>query len=91
MAAIYNLHSTNVTITMKKKYIYTFARITYISRILNGHHIFILHICTFFSLDNYDVDERLQKDLADYISVRINRSRAIQTNITPSKLSRLDI
>ena len=42
----------------------------------------------FYSLDNYDVDERLQKDIGDYISLRIHRSRSIQTNITPSKLSR---
>ncbi|XP_023349320.1 protein TANC2, partial [Eurytemora carolleeae] len=41
------------------------------------------------SLDNYDVDERLQKDISDYIGMRISKSRNIQTNITPSKLSRM--
>lgn len=35
------------------------------------------------------MDERLQKDLGDYISTRITRSPSIQTNITPSKLSRM--
>ena len=43
----------------------------------------------YFSLDNYDVDERLQKDISDYIGMRISKSRNIQTNITPSKLSRM--
>jgi hypothetical protein len=36
-----------------------------------------------FSLENYDVDERLQKDIGDYISARMARSRAIQANVTP--------
>jgi hypothetical protein len=31
-----------------------------------------------FSLENYDVDERLQKDIGDYIAARMARSRAIQ-------------
>jgi hypothetical protein len=29
------------------------------------------------------VDERLQKDIGDYIATRMSRSRAIQTNVTP--------
>ncbi len=36
-----------------------------------------------FSLENYDVDERLQKDIGDYIAARMARSRAIQANVTP--------
>ncbi|XP_059092196.1 protein TANC2-like isoform X3 [Tigriopus californicus] len=35
------------------------------------------------SLDKTDVDERLNKDMTDYISLRISRSASIQTNITP--------
>eukprot|EP00095_Tigriopus_kingsejongensis_P002147 maker-scaffold583_size130250-snap-gene-0.13 protein:Tk02147 transcript:maker-scaffold583_size130250-snap-gene-0.13-mRNA-1 annotation:"protein tanc2 isoform x3" len=35
------------------------------------------------SLDKTDVDERLNKDMTDYISLRVTRSLSIQTNITP--------
>lgn len=35
------------------------------------------------SLDKTDVDERLNKDMTDYISLRISRSVSIQNNITP--------
>jgi hypothetical protein len=36
-----------------------------------------IFVCV-FSLENYDVDERLQKDIGDYIAARMARSRAIQ-------------
>ena len=35
------------------------------------------------SLDRTDVDERLNRDMQDYISLRINRSQSIRANITP--------
>ena len=35
-------------------------------------------------MDKTDVDERLNKDMSDYIMTRINRSPSIQTNITPT-------
>ena len=35
------------------------------------------------SLDKYDVDERIKKDIADYISLRLNQSPQLQRNITP--------
>ena len=38
------------------------------------------------SLDKTDVDERLNKDMTDYISLRISRSPAIRTNITPNSV-----
>ena len=38
------------------------------------------------SLDKTDVDERLNKDMTDYILTRIGRSQAIQTNITPTSI-----
>ncbi len=37
----------------------------------------------YFSLDKTDVDERLNKDMTDYLMSRISRSLTIQTNITP--------
>jgi hypothetical protein len=43
-------------------------------------------ICLFYSLDKTDVDERLNKDMADYLALRINRSPAIQGNITPTSV-----
>ena len=40
------------------------------------------------SLDKTDVDERLNKDMADYLNLRISRSPAILANITP--ISKVD-
>ena len=40
-----------------------------------------------FSLDNTDLDERLNKDLCDYISSRVNSSSHISTNIWHKKMS----
>jgi hypothetical protein len=40
-------------------------------------------IKNYFSLDKTDVDERLNKDMTDYLMSRISRSLTIQTNITP--------
>ena len=37
-----------------------------------------------FSLDKTDVDERLNKDMSDFITMRIGRSPTIQNNITPT-------
>jgi hypothetical protein len=50
---------------------------TFLKKFLNQ-----IFLCV-FSLENYDVDERLQKDIGDYISARMARSRAIQANVTP--------
>ena len=36
------------------------------------------------SLDKTDVDERLNKDMSDYLNLRINRSPAILANISPN-------
>merc|ERR1719319_441009 len=36
------------------------------------------------SLDNFDVDERVTKDISDYISLRLAKSRSIVTNTTPT-------
>lgn len=36
------------------------------------------------SLDKTDVDERLNKDMSDYLNLRINRSPALLSNITPN-------
>jgi len=36
------------------------------------------------SLDKTDVDERLNKDMSDYVALRINRSRELSVNITPT-------
>jgi hypothetical protein len=54
-----------------------------------------------FSLDKTDVDERLNKDMADYVSMRIGRSPTIQVSILenfylslvlrPNKLERLTV
>ena len=41
----------------------------------------------FFSLDKLDVDERVRKDLADFVSLRVHQSIRIQTNITPKTKS----
>ena len=38
------------------------------------------------SLDKTDVDERLNKDMSDYLNLRINRSPAILGNITPTSV-----
>ena len=38
----------------------------------------------FTSLDKTDVDERLNKDMTDYIMLRIGKSSTIQNNITPT-------
>lgn len=43
-----------------------------------------------FSLDKTDVDERLNKDMTDYIMLRISRSPTIQTNITPTMMNKVD-
>ncbi len=43
-------------------------------------------VVSIFSLDKTDVDERLNKDLADYVMMRIMQSPIIQTNITPISL-----
>ncbi len=39
-----------------------------------------------FSLDKTDVDERLNKDMADYLGLRINQSPHILANITPTSV-----
>ena len=36
------------------------------------------------SLDKTDVDERLNKDMSDYLTLRINKSPALLGNITPT-------
>ena len=38
------------------------------------------------SLDKTDVDERLNKDMSDYLTLRINKSPAILGNITPTSV-----
>ena len=43
-----------------------------------------------YSLDKTDVDERLNKDMTDYIKLRINKSPAIQGNITPINNAKLE-
>ena len=39
------------------------------------------------SLDKTDVDERLNKDMSDYLTLRINKSPALLGNITPTSSS----
>ena len=45
---------------------------------------FYLSILFFFSLDNYDVDERINKDMCDYITLRIHESTLLKKNIIQS-------
>ena len=42
----------------------------------------------FFSLDKSAVDERIKKDILDYITLRIQETPAILSNITPTSPSR---
>ncbi len=44
---------------------------------------YITHFMVFFSLDKSTVDERIKKDIVDYITIRIQESPIILSNITP--------
>ena len=39
------------------------------------------HHHSYYSLDNYDVDQRISRDMSDYISLRINKSPSLGKNI----------
>ena len=51
--------------------------------------LLVIPFC-FHSLDKTDVDERLNKDMSDYIMSRISRSPAIQGNITPAANAKME-
>ncbi len=48
-----------------------------------------LCFCCIFSLDKSSVDERVRKDMTDYIGLRINGSTSLMANVTPTSNGRV--